>query len=86
MQTLVALQWEGNNQTDLGAGVLPMNMVPPGAVSAAGRSSTLSTAQNSQNINHMMSAEGSIAMADAIALGKVQGMSRCTFRKPNNRS
>ena len=46
-QPLVALQWQGIDQTDLGAGVLPMNMVPPGTVSAAGRASILSTAQHS---------------------------------------
>ena len=50
-----------------------MNMVPPGTVSAAGRASILSTAQHSQNITHMMHTDGNIAMADAIAMGKVNG-------------
>ena len=35
-------------------------MVPPGAVSTAARSSILSTAQNSQNITHMMLSKGTI--------------------------
>lgn len=46
-----------------------MNLVPPGAVSAAGRASILSIAQNSQNITHVIHTDGNIAMADAIALG-----------------
>ena len=50
-----------------------MNLMPPGAVSATGWSSILSTAQNSQNITHMIHTDGKIAMADAITLGKVTG-------------
>ena len=58
-----------------------MTMVPPGAVSTAARSSILSTAQNSQKNTHVMSIEGEIGMADAIALGKVTGYIPLDFTK-----
>ena len=56
-----------------------MNLVLPGAMSVAGRSSIISTAHNSQNITHMMSTEENIAMVDAIALGKVTGYAPLDF-------
>jgi hypothetical protein len=75
-----SFRFHGNDDTDLGSGVLPMSFVPPGGVSGKARARRVEDTTASFAYMNMMSTEGQhITSSDAQALSRSKGYVPCKW-------
>ena len=80
MAYIKTFRFHGNDDTDIGSGVLPMSFVPPGGVSSKARARQVEDATASFAYMNMMGTEGQhITSADAQSLSKSKGYVPCQW-------
>jgi hypothetical protein len=74
MQLFKTLRFQGVDEQDLGSGILPMSLTPPGAVSSQARAQLIEDNENALTYEFMMSTDGQqISSSDAKLLSKTKG-------------
>jgi len=74
MGLIKSFRFHGNDDTDIGSGVLPLAFVPPGGNSGKARARRVEANESATLYGNMMSTEGQhISSADAQALSKTKG-------------
>ena len=74
MQLFKTLRFQGVDEQDLGSGILPMSLTPPGAVSSQARAQLIEHNENALTYDFMMSTDGQqISSGDAKLLSKTKG-------------
>ena len=80
MAFIKVFRFHGNDDTDIGSGVLPMSFVPPGGVSGKARARRIEDATSSFAYMNMMGTDGQhITSADAQSLSRAKGYVPCKW-------
>ena len=67
---LLSLMWGGYDTANLGGGILPMALIPPGAISPKAKAATLAIMKATQSVEDAM---GNMTVADSVALNQAGG-------------